>query len=739
MRYINKEYGSAFFPPYSNFYKESAKGPAIKDANYPGKYIIGAGYDYSAINGAMLVGKNGSLWGVRVNYFAGNKWLDSVDFLNSLSTSCVSAPDESFSHFSSGPLSVKWARHNQQGLGLEISASRRLRVRVIFYPCYEWPGELSIEGSFVKGRSPYVAVMPGEIKLTDSYASFKERYQVVLDDKPSREYFIAQSYNKPLDSANGAFNEVMMEFIINNNQPSVYLYCAMGDEKVLAMDIPRRDKIATLIETAELRYGVNKTTGSGVLGKPIENMINSVMWSRIYFPYLLSTIYTTRRNVLDNHFDIRGLEENSAALMAGFAGEGNSGDGQLGFCAEDKIMTVLAVWTIYSRLKDKTSLIKQYGKLTKLYPPVAALVVSGEDKNEVAYKWEDSPLKEEDRAASMYSLDLSCAKLFAFDILERIAVRFDLSDAGAYGAAKREMRALINNELFDTSTGLYLNRYLSGEWSNVAGATSFYPLLAGAPDEEQLIPLINNLTDKKLFWTEYPVPTLIKTAREYGRRSKPDSNGKVTPKYLMYRGSVIPYVNYIIYQGLIRYGLDEIAGELAYKSAKLWLNHTNAAMDNFAFYLPTGGKVRDPKLRSNLGNMMALIGIQTLIDVDYFRDDMGFAIRFGTFAKGAHAISKIKIMDNEYSISVDDYSTILLANNTEVFRTEGGRCIVRQFTETKDGCEFVVNTLTPVKLDISVPFIPTVMMRKRKSMTVSLPKGRSKVTITGNTPNVKLL
>ena len=54
---------------------------------------------------------------------------------------------------------------------------------------------------------------------------------------------MAQSFNKPSDSANGAFNEAIMEFVINKNQPSVYVYAAVGDEKIFSSDVPRMDKI----------------------------------------------------------------------------------------------------------------------------------------------------------------------------------------------------------------------------------------------------------------------------------------------------------------------------------------------------------------------------------------------------------------------------------------------------------------------------------------------------------------
>ena len=382
MRYINKEYGFTFRPPYlESFHQEEPKGPAIKNANYPSKYIIGAGLDYSAINGAMLIGKYGSLWGVKVTYFNGRKWLDNQDFVTSLSRYSVYSNDGNYAHFTSGPLSVKWIRQGEQGLGIQITASRRLRVRVVFYPCFNWPGEISIEGSYVKGRSPYVAAIPGDIELSRPYSIFKNRYQVILDDKPGREYFMAQSYNKPLDSANGAFNEVMMEFIINNYQPAVHLYCAVGDEKILAFDIPDMDKLDKLIETTgDLKYSVNKTYGSGVLGAPVEYMFNASMWSRVYYPYLLDTIAVSKRLKKNDHFDLNGVEENASLLVNSWVYEGSEHQNQLAYTAQDNIFGLITAYQIFARQKEKTGFIKLFTKFTKIFEPDGDLVLDEKKK-----------------------------------------------------------------------------------------------------------------------------------------------------------------------------------------------------------------------------------------------------------------------------------------------------------------------------------------------------------------------
>ncbi len=736
MRYINKEYGFTFRPPFfDKFYEEKPEGPPLTEANFPGRYIQGVGYDYGAINGAMLAGKHGSLWGIKVCYFLGNKWYDNDDFILNMASSCANTVDGSFARFSSGPLSVNWVKHNEQSMIIQVSAKRKLRVRVIFYPCYDFLGELSIEGSFVKGRSPYVGIIGGDVSLTDTNAVYKNRYQVILDDRPEREFFMAQSLSKPSDSANGAFNEAIMEFVINKNQPSVYLYATVGDEDVFDMEVPRIDKIVKQIETAELRYGVNKTMGSGVLGGPVEKMLNSVLWSRIYYPYFMREIYSPNRTTLNNNFDLDGASENCAALLGAVAGV-DKALGQLEYTVEDKIMAVLSAWHILARIPDKKLIIPYYKKLKELYPPESALVVADPDKNEVAYKWDDSPLKEKYAPSAMFGLDLSCLKLLAFDIMQRIALFFDLSEYEKYAKACKEMRQLVNDTFWNEQCGLYMNRYVMGQWAKNYGATSFYPLIAGAVDTPQKLScLVNSLTDTLKFWGKYVIPTLSMDNPEYGRRGKPNNNGHRQPPYLEYRGSIVPYVNYIIYHGLCRYGLDDIAGQIALKSAKLWADNESDNVVNYSLYLPTGKRVKSKEYLSGNGNMLALMGMQELLDSEYFRNDLKTqSIRFGTFVEGENSLSNVRLLDRAYSIDVNDNSTILIVDNVKLFKGEGGKFVVRNFIETKNGCEFLIDARANITVNLSVP---DKLDKKLTKYFFIVPVGKSKVVAEGGMVNIQ--
>jgi hypothetical protein len=737
IRYINREYGFTFRPPFfDKFHEESRSGPPVTEDNFPGKFIIGAGYDYSAINGALFVGEHGSLWGVKVSYYDGKKWLDNEDFIRKLGIGCANTADGSFAHFSSGPLSVKWARYNDRALALEISARKRLRARVIFYPAYRWFGELSIEGAYVKGRSPHVAVIPGEIELTDSVAAYKGRYQAVLDDSVGREYFVAQSYNKPNDSANGAFNEAIMEFSINQSQPRVYVYAAIGGEEVLTADVPRLDRVVRLIETAELRYGVNKTTGTGTLGQATESLLNSIMWSRIYYPYLIDTLYSPARSALDNHFNISGCEENCAALLGCFTGKGAESALQLRYTVEDKAMAMLTALHVFMHTPGKALFSKLLPRMKKLYPAgnTDLVVTKDHTKNEVAYKWQDSPLKEARNDQPMFSLDLSCLKLLAFDVLGRFLRYFDRDgEAGEYDRAKDEICAKINETFWNDDKGMYKNRYVTGHWALSYGATSFYPLAAGAVDTpHKLSRMMNMLTDPAAFWGENLVPTLSKDDLQYGKKGKPSPSGEREPKFLQYRGSIVPYVNYILYHGLVRYGLDQLAGEVAFSGARLWQAKGNSPnVENYSLYLPNGKRAKQKRYLSNTGNMLALVGIQELLDLEYFRADLKPALRFGTFCKGNHSITNLRLLDKYYSIEVNEGATTLLVNNMTLFESSGGRCVVRQFVENALGCEFLIDTQNTLKVNLFLYKADRNRASGDYAVHFQVPQGKCRVLVRG--------
>jgi hypothetical protein len=155
---------------------------------------------------------------------------------------------------------------------------------------------------------------------------------------------------------------------------------------------------------------------------------------------------------------------------------------------------------------------------------------------------------------------------------------------------------------------------------------------------------------------------------------------------------------------LCRYGLDELAASLALKSARLWANNESDNVENYSMYLPGGKRYKAKEYLSSNGNMLALIGMQELIDLEYFGNDLKTsALRLGTFAEGSHSLTNLKLLGRSYSIEVNDNSTMLIIDGANVFKGVGGRFIVRGFLGTKTGCEFLIDAHSNITITLKIP------------------------------------
>ena len=117
---------------FADFYEEKYKGPTINSSNYPKKPIIGVGLDANVPNGAVLIGKNGTMWGIRVSYQKNNKWFDYPDFLDEIGRLYASQVGGKFSYFSHGNMTATWVNYDENSIVLSVSSVTHSSVRVIF-------------------------------------------------------------------------------------------------------------------------------------------------------------------------------------------------------------------------------------------------------------------------------------------------------------------------------------------------------------------------------------------------------------------------------------------------------------------------------------------------------------------------------------------------------------------------------------------------------------------------------
>ena len=139
-----------------------------------------------------------------------------------------------------------------------------------------------------------------------------------------------------------------------------------------------------------------------------------------------------------------------------------------------------------------------------------------------------------------------------------IATHLNLAaDAKDFNAHADQVAGLINSVLWDEKQGMYFDRNeKTGARVNVKSATNFMPLFAGAATPARAKRMVReHLLNPAEFWLAYPVASYAKT--------EPDYYQNPTARECNWRGPTWAPTNYMIFQGLQRYGMHTEARELA--------------------------------------------------------------------------------------------------------------------------------------------------------------------------------
>jgi alpha,alpha-trehalase len=120
--------------------------------------------------------------------------------------------------------------------------------------------------------------------------------------------------------------------------------------------------------------------------------------------------------------------------------------------------------------------------------------------------------------------------------------------------------------LWNKEDGTYYNLdTTTGEHIKVRSYSNYWALFGKIATKEQASSMISYLWDPKHMLTKYGLRTLSKTDPHYNNvfMLKPHSN---------WQGPVWPIANYIMFQGLLNYGYQKEALEVATRVSKLVLN-----------------------------------------------------------------------------------------------------------------------------------------------------------------------
>ena len=247
--------------------------------------------------------------------------------------------------------------------------------------------------------------------------------------------------------------------------------------------------------------------------------------------------------------------------------------------------------------------------------------------------WDDARWNAATETLELDAVDLNALLALDAECLATMADGLGHGDrAAAHRARHRALVARMNELLWDDERGMYVDRHWDGRRSSRLAASNFYPLLAGVPDRARARRMVDVLLDERRFWGPFVVPTISR-----------DDPAFPTQQY--WRGSIWPTTNYLIYQGLRRYGFDDVAASLARRSVDLFLRdwqRFQRCRENFDSRTGEGAG----QLHQSWGPLFALVGIEEFLDVTPWE-----GLRIGSAWPPAAALRNLVAAGHRWSLT----------------------------------------------------------------------------------------
>ncbi|HTJ79855.1 MAG TPA: trehalase family glycosidase [Rariglobus sp.] len=229
--------------------------------------------------------------------------------------------------------------------------------------------------------------------------------------------------------------------------------------------------------------------------------------------------------------------------------------------------------------------------------------------------WDDSPqftgTKKIGNTLNADAVDLNSLYTADAQYLAKIADVLGLTkEAQAYREESTTMIKRINDRLWNEELGVYCSRFWDADGKPGAFLTritpmNFYPLIAGAADEARGRRVLALMTDPKKFWGEWILPTVAYDDPFY-------------PQQAYWRGKVWAPVNYLVFQGLKRYGSPEQIAHFGERSVELFMRNWNQDRVCGENYLSTTGEQQAQRSDPHYtwGALLCMVGLESLVDID---------------------------------------------------------------------------------------------------------------------------
>ncbi|MDI6829477.1 MAG: trehalase family glycosidase, partial [Armatimonadota bacterium] len=214
-----------------------------------------------------------------------------------------------------------------------------------------------------------------------------------------------------------------------------------------------------------------------------------------------------------------------------------------------------ATWKVYETTRDEKF-------LQHCYPRLKAMLLyecRELDKDESGLcEWQSGGASGMDNSPRFDqplgdAVDLNAYLVNDLAYLEKIARRLGIpNEAGIWADLRYSRIALINERLWNEEKGFYYDLTPDGRQLNLKTIAGFIPLFAGICNENQAEILVKHLKNPEEFWRKFPIPSV-----SFDEPSFSDD---------MWRGPTWVNLNYMIMEGLIRYGYLTLADEIKKKT-----------------------------------------------------------------------------------------------------------------------------------------------------------------------------
>jgi len=274
---------------------------------------------------------------------------------------------------------------------------------------------------------------------------------------------------------------------------------------------------------------------------------------------------------------------------------------------------------------------------------------------------------------SLYTLDAECLAKIA-------AILGKDEDSKRFAEQNVRMKQLIRDKMWNEKDGIYESVSWDGQFLRRLAPTNFYPMFAGIATPEQAERMVKeHLLNPKEFWGTYVIPSIS--------RSDP-----AFPDQFYWRGSIWAPTNYMVYEGLKRYGFDRASYDFAQKSYDLYMEDWRSNQRNNEQYLAWGGNGGgDPHY--TWGALLPLIATEEYIDENPWE-----GLRFGALNPASSGEFRGAVWENHtYDVTIGPHKTAMARDGALRFEADAG-VVVRRYEVQAAKASFAMRSEKPAQV-----------------------------------------